>query len=133
MILVDTSAWIDYDRGNSSPAHLKLAHLVANNRTELTSSEPILMELLAGCRSARAERQVQQLLNSFAWTPCDPVADFAGAAQIYRRCRAAGVTPRTMVDCMIANIAIRTDAQLLTADPDFEAMAAVVPLTLAAV
>ena len=89
------------------------------------------MELLAGCRSSRAERQVQQLLNSFGLTPCDPVADFAGAAQVYRRCRAAGVTPRTMVDCMIANIAIRTDAQLLTADRDFEAMATVVPLSLA--
>ncbi len=133
MILVDSSAWIDYDRANRSTAHLKLAHLVATSRNELTSSEPILMELLAGCRSSGAERRVRQLLGSFAWTPCDPVADFEGAAKIYRHCRAAGVTPRSMVDCMIATIAIRTDSQLLTADRDFEAMAAVVPLSLAAV
>ena len=133
MILVDSSAWVDYDRGNSSPAHLHLARLVAERRSDLTSTEPVLMELLAGCRSPAAERSVRRLLASFAWTPCDPVADFEGAAQIYRRCRAAGITPRTMVDCIIATIAIRTDAQLLTADQDFEAMASVVPLSLAEV
>src|SRR5205807_2377555 len=38
------------------------------------------------------------------------VADFEGAALIYRRCRAAGVTPRGLLDCMIA--AVQTGAQL---------------------
>lgn len=131
MILVDSPAWIDYDRANRSPAHVKLAHLVADSRDELTSSEPILMELLAGCRTSDAERRVRHLLSAFHWTPCDPVADFEGAAQIYRHCRAAGVTPRSMVDCMIATIALRTDAQVLTSDRDFEQMATVVPLRLA--
>jgi hypothetical protein len=30
----------------------------------------------------------------------DAVTDFAGAVKIYRRCRAAGVTPRGMIDCI---------------------------------
>jgi len=133
VILVDSSAWIDYDRGNNSPAHRRLAQLVAERPSDLSSTEPVLMELLAGCRSPAAELSVRRLLASFAWTPCDPVADFEGAAQVYRRCRAAGVTPRTMVDCLITTIAIRTDAQLLTSDRDFAAMATVIPLSLAEV
>ncbi|MGH9153886.1 MAG: type II toxin-antitoxin system VapC family toxin, partial [Acidimicrobiales bacterium] len=40
------------------------------------------------------------------------------AALIYRRCRRAGVTPRGLVDCMIASVAVRYDAVLLAHDVD---------------
>ena len=44
--------------------------------------------------------------------------------------RVAGVTPRNLVDCLIANVALRNDAELLAADRDFEQIASVVPLRL---
>jgi len=56
----------------------------------------------------------------------DAAVDFDGAARIYRRCRAAGVTPRGMVDCMIAAVAWRTGAALLAHDADMDRVARVI-------
>ena len=55
----------------------------------------------------------------------DPVVDFEAAAQIYRRCRRVGVTPRGMVDCMIAAVAWRHGATLLARDADLQRVAQV--------
>ena len=51
-------------------------------------------------------------------------------ARIYRRCRAAGVTPRGMVDCMIAAVAKRHRATLLAHDADLAHVAAVIAVAL---
>lgn len=58
------------------------------------------------------------------------VADFEGAALIYRRCRAAGVTPRGLLDCMIAAVALRREATLLAHDADLDRVARVVGIRL---
>jgi predicted nucleic acid-binding protein len=55
----------------------------------------------------------------------------AAAANIYRACRRAGITPRRLIDCMIATIAIRSGAELLATDRAFADIATVVPLRLA--
>ncbi len=69
--------------------------------------------------------------NAIADIPTDPVADFEGAAHIYQSCRSAGITPRGLIDCLIATITIRSGSTLLTADQDFQKMATIVPLQLA--
>lgn len=86
------------------------------------------MEVLAGARDSKRAHELRRLLTSFEWIPAESVADFEGASTIYRSCRAAGVTPRGLIDCMIVNIAIRSGAELLAADRDFEKIATVVPL-----
>ena len=131
MILVETSAWIEFDRATGSATDQALTSLIKAGGKDITVTEPVMMEVLAGARSQQAADQLRRLLTSFAWEPLEPVADFDGAAKIYRSCRAAGITPRGLVDCMIANIAIRSGARLLAADRDFAAMATVVPLRLA--
>jgi predicted nucleic acid-binding protein len=60
----------------------------------------------------------------------EPAADFEAAARIYRRCRRAGVTPRGLVDCLIAAVALREHATLLAADADLHRVARVVGLAL---
>jgi len=50
VILVDTSAWVEFDRGTDSPADLRLQHLIASG-ADIAVSEPILMEVLAGARN----------------------------------------------------------------------------------
>ena len=52
------------------------------------------MEVLAGARDDAHESDLRRLLLRFELLSFDPVADFDGAVRIYRRCRAAGVTPR---------------------------------------
>lgn len=131
MIIADTSAWVEYDRATDSATDRHLTDLITAGGTDLAGTEPVLMEVLAGARDDQSHTELQRLLTSFRWVPADPVADFEGAAAIYRACRDAGVTPRGLIDCMIAAIAIRTGSQLLAADRDFSAMATVVPLQLA--
>lgn len=133
MILVDTSAWVDYDRAAGTPADAELVERIGRGGGGIAVTEPVLGEVLAGARTDADGERLRRLLHSFEWIGCDPIADFEGAAKVYRACRSAGVTPRGLLDCAIASIAIRSGAELLAADRDFESMARVVPLRLLAV
>ncbi|MHB1518917.1 MAG: type II toxin-antitoxin system VapC family toxin [Acidimicrobiales bacterium] len=129
MILVDTSAWVEYDRATGSAADQRLAALIANDGP-LMVTEPILMEVMAGARSDGREADLRRLMVSFGLVPFDAVTDFEAAARIYRRCRQAGVTPRGMVDCMIAAVAYRCGAALLSWDIDMDRVAQVIGVEL---
>ena len=130
MILLDTSAWVEYDRSSRSRVARRVTELIGAGGTDIAVTEPVLMEMLAGARDERRHHDLRRLLTSFRWIPADPVADFEGAARVYRACRAAGVTPRGLIDCMIVSIAIRSGAALLAADKDYEQIATVMPLRL---
>ncbi len=129
MILIDTSVWVEFLRGTPTGAHL--ADLIADD-APLACTEPVLMEIEAGARSRGERDDLRRMLTAFAWIPVDPAADFEGAAAIYSLCRAGGITPRGLIDCMIASVAMRVDAAVLTSDRDFAAMSQVLPLRLAA-
>jgi predicted nucleic acid-binding protein len=117
VILADTSAWVEYDRATGSPADLRLAELIAADGP-IAVTEPVIMEVLAGARSDAREADLRRLLLRFHLYRFYAVADFDAAARIYRRCRRAGITPRGLVDCMIAAVAWRTKATLLACDAD---------------
>jgi predicted nucleic acid-binding protein len=129
VILADTSAWVEYDRATGSPVDKRVAELI-ENRGELAVTEPVLMEVLAGARDDRREVDLRRLLLRFKLLPVDPASDFDGAARIYRRCRAAGVTPRGMIDCIIAAVAWRRDATLLAHDADLARVGGVIGIEL---
>ncbi|MFN8233487.1 MAG: PIN domain-containing protein, partial [Actinomycetota bacterium] len=50
MILADTSAWIEYLRGTGSRTHRALRRAIDSGDVVIT--EPVVMEVLAGARSA---------------------------------------------------------------------------------
>lgn len=125
MILADTSAWVEYDRATGSPADQRLAHLLARPR-DLAVTEPVVMEVSAGARDDGRERDLLDLLARAVLIPFDPAADFHAAARIYRRCRASGVTPRGMIDCMIVAVAARAPATVLAHDADLIRVARVI-------
>ena len=119
MILVDTSAWVEFDRATGSAVDSRLARLIADEEG-IAVTEPVVMELLAGARDAAGERDLRRLMSRFALMRFDAAVDFDAAARIYRTCRRTGVTPRGMIDCMIASVAMRNNASLLTADSDLD-------------
>jgi len=121
--------WIDFDRGSDSGPVVRLVNLI-RDEVGIAVSEPILMEVLAGARDAQAWTDLRRLLTSFGWIRADASVDFEGAARLYQTCRASGVTPRGLNDCMIATIALRSGSPVLTADRDFAAMSQVVPLEI---
>lgn len=129
MILADTSAWIEYDRATGSTADQRLAALITADGP-LAVTEPVIMEVLAGARSDAREEDLRRLLLRFSLLHFDAASDFDAAARIYRRCRRAGITPRGMVDCMIAAAAWRAGAALLCCDADLQHVATVIGLEL---
>ena len=129
MILADTSAWVEYDRATGSPVDRRMAELVETGGP-IVVTEPVVMEVVAGARDDRREADLRRLLLRFRLLPFDALIDFDAAARIYRRCRAAGVTPRGMVDCMIAAVAWRRHATLLAHDADLDRVARVIGIDL---
>ena len=129
MILVDTSAWVEFDRATASPIDSRLTQLIATT-DDVAVSEPIIMEVLAGARDDRRERDLRRLMDRFTLLRFDAPVDFDGATRIHRTCRRAGVTPRGMIDCMIAAVALRSGAGLLAADTDLEQVARVMGIEL---
>ena len=129
MILADTSAWVEYDRASGSAVHQRMVQLIADEGP-LCVTEPVMMEVLAGARNDQRELDLRRLLLRFPLLRFDAAADFDAAARIYRRCRVVGVTPRGMVDCMIAAVAWRHGVSLLAQDVDLQRVGVVVGIEL---
>ena len=131
MILVDSSAWIEFLRATGSPAHQRL-RLALEQGGALASTDVIVMEILAGARDNDDRDRLRRLLYGVEFLAVDGPADYEQAAELYRACRAGGETPRKLTDCLIATVAIRNDAALLCEDTDFAVIARHSPLRLAA-
>ena len=127
MIVIDTSMWIAFLRGE--PAGLRLKGLLADE-VDIACTEPVAMEVLAGARSVPQMDAERQLLSSRGWLPFDAVADFEGAADIYRRARMSGITPNSHVDCMIIAVAARHAAPIMTLDANQASVAELVGVTV---
>jgi predicted nucleic acid-binding protein len=130
VILADTSAWVEYDRASGSVIDNRLVALISGDDGRLAVTEPVIMEVVAGARSDDQEARLRRLLARFGLLRFDAAADFDAAARIYRTCRRAGVTPRGMVDCMIASVVWRHGATLLAHDADMNRIANVVGIDL---
>ena len=122
MILVDSSAWIELLRASGTPAHHTLRRALRSG-ADLAVTEPVVMEVLAGARSDADLLELRDGLLSLPVVPIDGLGDFERAAGIYRACRGGGETPGSLMDCLIAAVAIRANGSLLHADSDFEAIA----------
>lgn len=131
MILVDSSAWIEFLRATGSPAHLSLRAAMEEG-AQLASTDVVAMEILAGARDDADRDRLRRLLFGLEFLAVEGPADYERAAEIYRFCRSRGETPRNLPDCLIAAVAIRNDAELLCADADFLTIARHVPLRLVA-
>lgn len=129
MILADTSAWVEYDRATGSAVDQRLTALIESGG-RLAVTEPIVMEVLAGARNDRREDDLRRLLRRFDLLPFDAATDFDAATRIYRRCRRSGITPRGMIDCLIASVAWRRGATLLAHDGDLCRVARVIGVAL---
>jgi hypothetical protein len=129
VILADTSAWLEFDRATGSSVDRRLTDLVAHG-DELAVTEPVIAEVAAGARTDDREAALRRLFARCHLIPFDSVADFDGAVSIYQSCRRAGVTPRGLLDCMIAAVALRSGASVLAHDAEIARIADVMPVAL---
>ena len=121
MILVDSSVWVDYFRGITTPQTDKLDLLLGHEA--LAIGDLIVAEVLQGFDTDRDFKSAQRLLTSL------PVVDVGGleiaikAANNYRVLRARGVTIRKTIDTIIATRCIESGYELLHSDRDFDPFA----------
>lgn len=125
--LVDTSAWVEYLRGTGSPANVEVRRLLQEAPDRVATTEPVVMELLAGAASPSVLAKLGTLTSGLRQLALEPAADFHAAATAYRSARAGGATVRTLLDCLIAAVADRTGAVLVHRDRDFDELERVLP------
>lgn len=126
-MLVDSSVWIPFLRGDPTTEVDMLAQALSESRS-VWLAPPILQEVLQGAngpeRFARWDRILGELPLLVA---SDQRAVAREAAHLYARCRWAAVTPRSANDCLIAVHAIAHDVPLLHCDQDFERISKIDP------
>ena len=128
MILVDTSALIDFFKGKNTEAGRKLTYLL-QQKLPVGICSVVFQEILQGAASEKEYHILAKYLEGQRfYHPMDPVGSYARAAKIYLDCRKRGITIRSTIDCLIAQIALEHNLLLLHDDKDFEAIAKVVPL-----
>jgi predicted nucleic acid-binding protein len=118
MILIDTSAWIEFLRDTGSSVCLRVDELLGD---DIAICEPVRMEILAGARDDKHLNDLRRLLAGATLLVTEPI-DYEEAASLYRVCRRGGETVRKLIDCLIATIAIRSDVSILHNDADFEVL-----------
>lgn len=122
MTVVDTSVWIDWFRG-AVTWQTDLLSWSVDHDAPIALTDIVLTEILQGLGSdADAERVEQSLVAHRVFT-LEPLADHRLASALHRSCRQRGVTIRRTLDCLIAAVCIREEAELLHADRDFDLLA----------
>jgi predicted nucleic acid-binding protein len=127
VILVDTSVWIDFFNGHDSVEAAYLRQCIVDARP-LTIPGLVMTEILQGVRTDAEAARVARVLSAFDVPPDLDSADYEQAAALYRQCRAKGFTVRLTIDCLIAQLCLRHNYELLAKDRDFDAIAQVASL-----
>jgi predicted nucleic acid-binding protein len=119
MILIDTSAWVEFLRDTGSVAS---ARVDAELDGDIAICDAIRMEVLAGARDESHLEALRGLLARASVLATEP-AHYDEAARLYRHCRREGETVRRMIDCLIAAVAIGAGVAVLHHDDDFDVLA----------
>ncbi len=120
MIVVDTSVLVDFLRGTVTAAAERLRQM-EDQGTPFVLPAICCQEVLQGAKDAKewglllSYLETQRILYpKVSW------ASYAEAARVFFECRRRGVTIRSTLDCLIAQMVIEEDGILLHDDEDFE-------------
>ncbi len=130
MIVVDSSAWVEFLRRTGSPVNEAL-RTALDTGSVLGVVDVVRLEVLAGAATDEQIVTVSRLLARGRALPAVSPADHEHAAMLYRAARRSGQTVRSLIDCLVAAVALRVDAPVLARDRDFEVLAGVSGLRLA--
>ena len=119
MILVDSSVWIDYLRGRTTPQVDKLDALLGD--VPLAIGDLMLTEVLQGCPTDKEFSAVKRTLAQLEFVVLGGEDVAVEAARNFRKLRARGLTVRKTIDTVIATRCIVSGYELLHNDRDFDA------------
>ena len=121
MVIVDTSAWIEYLKDGVPDVAKKVDRSLEQDLVAI--GDLVYCEVMQGIRSSRERGQVSSLLLSL------PQFDMVGfdiaerSAANYRLLRSKGVTVRKTIDVLIGTFCAEHGFQIVHNDSDFDLMA----------
>jgi predicted nucleic acid-binding protein len=130
-LLVDTSVWslaFRRDHGGVATPEVGMLRHALEGGDIIVTTGLILQELLQGFTGPRARKDIVERFSALPLLTPDR-QDHVDAAELRNRCRRAGVQVGT-IDALLAQLCIRYEMTLLTADRDFVLAAAHCPLRL---
>jgi predicted nucleic acid-binding protein len=128
MIIVDTSAWIEYFRDSSMDVVEKVDLCLDRNLVGI--GDLVYCEVMQGIRTPREWKQVSSLLLSLPQFEMVGFGMADRAAANYRLLRARGVTVRKTINVLIGTFCAEHGLQLVHCDSDFDLMASHIGLDI---
>lgn len=126
LVLVDTSAWIEFYKKDSSHSDTaeQVQHLIREDR--VVTTEPILLELAAGVKESK---KLKELRETFALFHLAQIREdiWRGAVDNMFALRRKGITIPA-VDVLIGTAAMLYDLYLIHLDKHYQSMVEVLPL-----
>ncbi len=125
--LVDTSVWIDFFRQHQTVA-VDEFYRILDNSQNYGITELIYQEIVQGALNQEDfDNLSDYLISQTFFYPKHQSETYRQSAHIYFMGRRQGITIRSSIDCLIAQIAIEHDLVLLHSDKDFERIAEITP------
>ena len=121
IVLVDTSVWINFFKGQETASSLFLKNNLAN--ILIATCPVIIQEVLQGVLHDKEFRKVGSYFNTLTRLTGNPYEMAHDAAVLYREIRKKGFTIRKPNDCLIATYALKNNVRLLHDDKDFHFIA----------
>ena len=121
MILVDSSVWVDFFRGNTTAEVDLLDNLLGRER--IAVGDLIMVEVLQGFRATRDFNQARKTLAAFDLVELGGFDIAMKAAKNFRALQTLGYTVRKTIDTIIATRCIESGYVLLHSDRDFDPFA----------
>jgi len=119
MILVDTSVLIGYLKGSKGSIYDRMNFLI-DNEIPYGICHYVYQELLQGSANEKEYNILIDYLNTLPfYSLLYENKSFENAALMYINCRKKGITVRSTIDLLIAEIAIENNLYLFHNDHDF--------------
>lgn len=118
VVIVDTTVWVDYLNGISTPEVEWFDR--ESERQRLGLLDLTVCEVLQGVSTDAAAAQVLRTLRRFELFDTGGIALAEAAARNYRSLRSRGRTVRKTIDCLIATFCLEHSHALLHCDRDFD-------------
>ena len=122
-VLIDTSAWVDFLNGVSSPERRAVADLLSGSH-DLCTCGVVIAEVFQGLRKDKGRARLAELFRDLTFLEPEGIDLYFRAAELYRNLRKQGKTIRSTIDCLIMVLAEEHGCSVLARDRDMDTILA---------
>lgn len=122
-VLIDSSAWVDFLNGVSSPERRAVADLLSGSH-DLCTCGVIVAEVFQGLRKDKGRARLAELFRDLTFLEPEGIDPYFRSAELYRNLRKRGKTIRSTIDCLIMVLAEEHGCSVLARDRDMETILA---------